>query len=271
MCFIKLFHFCSIVYIFCLEWTDAIAADKHQNFSQYKFGFFCEWHIINLTMALCLIPTPQMLLFSVHLVLSLIMKDHVENLYIFWRSVSVTVCSQSLPNRGMFHQRTPVLPARHIQDALLMWFSFEKNTRLAIVMTSPAVRCRRWLKSLFWLQEFCQWDARSWSRSLWSFWHPLELTNRPPSQSSTTCPDRGIYVPKGGCFPARCQPTLPPTAAAASLTYWQSWHGKESFIKQSFYSRHFQYYINFFWCFLSNVSTLSPFLSCCDKTRQENQ
>lgn len=31
--------------------------------------------------------------------------------------------SQTLPNRGVFHQRTPVLPARHIQDAFLMWFS----------------------------------------------------------------------------------------------------------------------------------------------------
>lgn len=113
------------------------------------------------------------------------------NLFMFWRSVSVAVCTQSQTNRGMFHQRAPVLPARHIQDALLMWFSFEKNTRLVIVMTSPAVGCRRWLKSLFWLQEFCQWDARSWSRSLWSFWHPPELTNRPPSHPSTTCPGMG--------------------------------------------------------------------------------
>lgn len=47
-------------------------------------------------------------------------------------------------------------------------------------MTSPADCYRNWLKSLFWLQEFCQWDARSWSRSLWSFWHPLELTKQAP-------------------------------------------------------------------------------------------
>ena len=58
--------------------------------------------------------------------------------------------SQSQSNGGTFHQRTPVLPARHIQDALLMWFSFEKATRLVIVMTSPAVRYRGWLKSLVW-------------------------------------------------------------------------------------------------------------------------
>lgn len=164
-------------------------------------------------------------LFDIHLVFSLIMKDHVENLYIFWRSGSVAVCSKSLPHRGVFHQRTPLLPARHIQDALLMWFSFEKNTRLVIVMTSPAVHCRHWLKSLFWLQEFCQWDARSWSRSLWSFWHLLEFTNRPPSHPSTTCPGRGMWIPKRRFFPARCQPTLPPTAAAPSLTYWQTWQG----------------------------------------------
>lgn len=47
-------------------------------------------------------------------------------------------------------------------------------------MTSPADCYRNWLKSLFWLQEFCQWDALSWSRSLWSFWHPLELTKQAP-------------------------------------------------------------------------------------------
>ena len=119
--------------------------------------------------------------------------DPVQNFHIIWRSASAAICS--LPNRGVFHQKTPLLPARHIQDALLMQFSFEKNTRLVIVMTSPAVRCRRWLKSLFWLQEFCQWDAHSWRRLLWSFWHPLELTNRPPSHPSTTCPGRGMWVP----------------------------------------------------------------------------
>lgn len=171
------------------------------------------------------IPSLQMHSFNVDLVLSLIWSCNVENLYICSKSVSLTVCSQSLLNGSMFHQRTPVLPARHIQDALFMWFSFEKNTRLVIVMTWSSVGCRCWLKSLFWLQEFCQWDTDSWSRSLWSFWHPLELTNRPPSQSSTTRPGRVMQVPKGGCFPARCQPTLPPTAAAPSLTYWQSWHG----------------------------------------------
>ncbi len=68
--------------------------------------------------ALFLTPATQMSLFSVHHVFSLIMKDGVENPYIFRRSVSVAVFSQSLSNRGMFHQRT----VRHIQDAL--WFSF---------------------------------------------------------------------------------------------------------------------------------------------------
>ncbi len=71
--------------------------------------------------ALFLTPATQMSLFSMHHVFSLIMKDGVENSYIFRRSVSVAVFSQSLSNRGMFHQRT----VRHIQDAL--WFSFWKK------------------------------------------------------------------------------------------------------------------------------------------------
>lgn len=198
----------------------------HKKDFQHEFGFLILlcWFSFHLWGRLHVV----LFCFSFFLpFLPLIIKDLVENLHTCtsWRSVSVTVCSQSVCNRGRFHQTTPVLPARHIQDALLMWFSFEKNTRLVIVMTSPGVRCRHWLKSLFWLQELCQWDARSWSRSLWSFWHPLELTNRPPSQSSTTCPGRGMWVPKGGCFPARCQPTLPPTAALPSLTYWHNRQG----------------------------------------------
>lgn len=103
--------------------------------------------------------------------------SRAESLYIIRRLTVGSGPRSAGPHRGWFHQTAPALPARHIQDAILMWLSFEKNTRLVIVMTSPPVPCRCWLKSLFWLLEFCQWDTRSWNRSLWSF-----LTNTPPPQ-----------------------------------------------------------------------------------------
>lgn len=135
-----------------------------------------------------------------------VLCSRAESLYII-RRLTVGSGSQSAgPHRGSFHQTAPALPARHIQDAILMWLSFEKSTRLVIVMTSPAVLCRCWLKSLFWLVEFCQWDTRSWNRSLWSF-----LTNTPPPHPTPLHPPApATHVLVEGCaVPPREAPSHP--------------------------------------------------------------
>lgn len=92
------------------------------------------------------VPTPKSRCLAFTFVFALIMKDQ-------WKPCCEGQCLWQTAAWACLIEVRFIRASSEAHTRCTFDVSFEKNTRLVIVMTSPAALGRHWLKSLFWLRS----------------------------------------------------------------------------------------------------------------------